>query len=290
MPAITLKPSFPLLVYSYPWMPYPRIIGIYLREKHIPANLVKVVAVSDPQDGDVVIESASFPPRPKGSLPILAIHPSNGEASDVTYIRQSSAILNFLDELCDEGKWGFPRSPYPVRGSPDDALERARITEIRTLAEECLAGWNPVRMFGSGAGVKELQNAAASKEMAKWTKRSLTTIEWWWTEEDRDLESLTEAGTGKVTMADIVLYQFLEFIRTCYGVDLLVGGGDKYKDMYGREQEQSFVRLKVFMAAMDSRKSVLRSTEDKEVPGPKPLAIMTTWIDGVWKEEERVRM
>ncbi|KAI9869642.1 MAG: hypothetical protein M1823_009003, partial [Watsoniomyces obsoletus] len=108
-------PGFPFLVYTYPWMPYPRLIGIYLREKRIPTSLVKVVPVSDPQDGNAVVDSKNYPPRPAGSLPILAIPSSSGLEGDVAYIRQSSAILNFLDELCDEGKWGFPKSPHRMR-------------------------------------------------------------------------------------------------------------------------------------------------------------------------------
>jgi hypothetical protein len=175
-----------------------------------------------------------------------------------------------------------------MRGDPDNALERGRITEVRTLAEECLVSWNPVRTFGSGAGVKNLQIPAASKEMVKWVKRTLKTIERWWNEESRDVDALREGGVGKVTMADIVLYQFLEFIRTCYGVDLLVGSGERYKDVYGREQEEKYEKLKGFVEAMDTRKSVGRKEEDKEVPGPVPHTAMTMWIDGIWKAEERI--
>ena len=117
--------------------------------REIPQSLVAVVPVSEPYNGDkVVAEYADkYPPRPKGSLPILAIHSSADFKGDVTYIRQSSAILNFLDELCDMGQWGFPQSPYSKRRSVDYALQRARVTEIRTLAEECLVSWNPVRIF-----------------------------------------------------------------------------------------------------------------------------------------------
>lgn len=283
------KPSFPLLLYSYPWMPYPRLIGIYLREKHIPDSLVKVVRVCDPHEGDSVVDSASFPPRPKGSLPILAVHRNSGSGEHVTYLRQSGAILDFLDHLCDSGQWGFPKSPYRIRGSSEDMFEKARISEVRALADECLVSWNPVRTFGSGAGVKEVHNAAASKEMAKWTKRSLTSIERWWNEDGRDVESLKEGGTGNVTMADLVLYQFLDFVRSCYGVNLLVSTGDNTRDVYGRQQEESFEKLSAFMAAMSTRSSVIRKEEEGEVPGLMPLKAMTTWVDGVWKDEERVK-
>jgi glutathione S-transferase len=286
MSNMPLKPSFPLLLYSYPWMPYPRVVGIYLREKHIPESLVKVVRVSDPQQGDAVVDTASYPPRPKGSLPILAIHHSAEAGKDVTYIRQSGSIINFLDDLCDAGQWGFPKSPYPMRGSKENMIERARISEVRILAEECLVTWNPVRTFGSGAGVKELHNAAVSKEMVKWTKRPLTAVEQWWKEEERDVNNLKEGGQGKVTMADVVLYQFLEFVRTCYGIDLLVSTGENSRDVYGRRQTEGFEKLRAFKSAMDTRSSVARRAEYGEVPGSLALQAMSTWIDGIWKDEE----
>lgn len=288
MPSLPKQPAFPFLLYSYPWMPYPRLIGIYLREKRIPASFVTIVPVSEPYDGDAVISSDKYPSRPKGSLPILAIHESPSFKGDVTYIRQSSAILNFLDELCDAERWGFPKSAYPIRGDADDPLERARITEVRTLAEECLVSWNPVRMFGTGAGAPHLLNAEASKEMVKWTLRTLTTVERWWVEEDCDVDALKAGGDGKVTIADIVLYQCIEFVRTCYGVDLLVGSGEKYMDVYGREQEEKFEKLNAFMNAMDTRESVVR--KGREVPGSLALGNMTKWIDGVWTPEERVNI
>ena len=287
MMSLSEQPAFPFLLYSYPWMPYPRTVGIYLREKRIPSSLVTVVAVSDPSEGDAVIESEKYPPRPKGSLPILAIFSTPSSEGNVAYIRQSSAILNFLEELCDEGKWGFPKSPYTMRGPGDNLLERARITEIRTLAEESLVSWNAVRIFGTGAGVPHLLNAEASKEMAQWTKRTLTTIERLWVEEDRNVGALKAGGGEKVTMGDVVLYQFIDFVRTCYGVNLLMGSGEKYTDVYGREQEEMFEKLNVFMKAMDTRESVMRG--DREMPGLLALGKMTDWVNGIWKEVERVK-
>jgi glutathione S-transferase len=68
----------PYLLYVYPWIPFPRRIIIYLREKGIPSSLVKVVPVSDPQNGNAA--PTEYPPRPSGSLPILVI-PSPDETN-----------------------------------------------------------------------------------------------------------------------------------------------------------------------------------------------------------------
>jgi glutathione S-transferase len=70
--ALLYRPAFPWLLYAYPWMPYPRRVIIYLREKGIPDSLVKVAVVADPQDRNQVLDR-SLPPIPSGSLPILAI-------------------------------------------------------------------------------------------------------------------------------------------------------------------------------------------------------------------------
>lgn len=110
----------PYLLYVYPWMPDPRRIIIYLREKNIPSSLVTIVPVPDPQSSTEL--PPQYAPRPKGSLPLLVIPSSSGEKPVV--IRQSVAIMNYLDELCDAGAQGFPKSTYPMRGS--DMLSRAR--------------------------------------------------------------------------------------------------------------------------------------------------------------------
>src|SRR5271154_4898511 len=54
-----------------------------------------------------------FPPKPTGSLPILATPPGGYRNNQsYTYIRQSNAIMSFLDELCEESSHGVS----PVQG------------------------------------------------------------------------------------------------------------------------------------------------------------------------------
>jgi hypothetical protein len=137
-------------------MPFPRRVIIYLREKGIPPSLVTVVPVSDPQLGDAA--PAGFPPRQKGSLPILGFPPpEHGSNTPPTYTHQSVTIINYVDNLCDAGANGFPKSQYSMRSA--DELSRARETELLTLAHECIVGWNPVRTFGSGAGTLKVLEA-----------------------------------------------------------------------------------------------------------------------------------
>jgi glutathione S-transferase len=140
--ALPFKPSFPWLLYAYPWMPFPRRVIIYLREKGIPESLIKVARVTDPQNGNEVVDS-SLPARPAGSLPILAIPSTTSEegsnADQWVYIQQSMSIIHYLEELCNSGEYGFssPHGSFVGR----NALSRARIGEILSLAEECTIAW-----------------------------------------------------------------------------------------------------------------------------------------------------
>ena len=66
-----------------------------------------------------------------------------------------------------------------------------------------------------------------SKEMLGWVRRSLMAIETLWQDSNRDMSFLKKSVFGHVTLADIVLYQFLEFTKDCYGVDMTIGSGEK---------------------------------------------------------------
>jgi glutathione S-transferase len=258
--------TVPFLLYVYPWMPFPRRVVIYLRERGISSSLVTVVRVSDPQDGNAVAKG--FPPRPVGSLPILAI-PSGDE--QYIYVRQSLAIMNYLDELCESGSEGFPRAKYSMRGT--DTLSRARVTELLALADELTTAWNPVRTFGTEAGT--LRIPEASQEMMRWVRRVLLTIESWF--EDSDCSSLRDKGTRGPNMAEIVLYQFLEFTNDCYGKDMTAGSGDTLVDVYKREVVDQFPKLAEFYKAFKTRPSAIRNEADGEVPSSQVLKAMQTW-------------
>ena len=92
--------------------------------------------VSDPQLGNAAPDE--YPPRPVGSLPILAIPPcSYLNNQSYTYIRQSIAMINLLDELCEVGREGLPPSDNSMRGT--DHLSRARNMELFALADQLTA-------------------------------------------------------------------------------------------------------------------------------------------------------
>lgn len=272
MPSI--KPS-PWLLYSYPWIPYPRRIALYLSEKRISPSAIRIIHVSDPQSGNCVVpaQANSVPPRPEGSLPILAIPPSN-DSNNWVYIRQSMAIIQYIEEACAPGgELSGTGARELVKGHTP--LERARITEIATLAEELLVSWNPVRIFGTKAGTIVYPEGAS--EMLRWVQRTLSTVDRLLV--DHDLEYLKD-DEQSVTVADIVLFGFLEFVDYCYGVDVTVGSGNKQTDVYGRAVKEDYPRLREFYGSCKGRKSTRRDGSG-EIANEEVLERMRAWHDGV---------
>lgn len=276
------------LLYVYPWMPYPRRIIIYLREKKISSNLVTIVSVSDPQDGDTAAHG--YPPRPLGSLPILAIpksavevesKPKEDDANgNYIFLGQSLAIIDYLEELCDSGKHGFPKSTYSMRGGPG-VLDCARHNELLALGNEVLPTWNPVRLFGSSLGSVKIPEAA--RESVRWTYRHLAGVERILATSPRakDFDSLRDEENGHPTIAEIILYQFLEFTDEVYGVDVTKGNTvDKAKDVYGREVTVGYPALKAFYQAFKTRSSAQLSSEDGTRPVQKIQEAGRTWWEG----------
>lgn len=277
MSAYQQSNQLPWLLYSYPWMPFPRRIAGYLSEKRILSSVIKIIQVSDPQLGDAVVEhqAASIPPRPEGSLPILAI-PPQASNENWTYIRQSMAIITYLEEAMMPGG-SLSHVDSRALSTSQTTLERARDIELQTLAEELLITWNPVRSFGTKAGTMEYPEGA--KEMLRWVHRTLANVDRLLGERDLDVLKHDEAGTASI--ADIVLFHFMDFIDVCYGVDLTQGSGQTTTDVYGRIVKEEYINLRKFYENFKDRDSARRNTEIGEYPGEMALKAMSTWYDGV---------
>ncbi|KAI4215112.1 MAG: hypothetical protein LQ351_002427, partial [Letrouitia transgressa] len=259
-------------------MPYPRRVIIYLREKNISPSLITIVPVSDPQMGNVA--PPDYPPRPSGSLPILAIPKSDSSSQaleDFIYIRQSLAIMNYLEDLCESGTNGFPKSSNQMRGGME-ILDRARHQELMSLADECLVSWNPVRLFGSGLGSEAIP--AAAKESLRWIHRNLAAIEEHFSRNSRDFSHLIPAQNAHATLAEIVLYSFLEFVEEIYGLDLTQGSGEVVSDVYGRETKQVYPKLKDFYRSFKARDSAKLKVASGDVATDAIKAGGRSWHEG----------
>ncbi|KAL2869040.1 uncharacterized protein BJX67DRAFT_348655 [Aspergillus lucknowensis] len=298
------------LLYAYPWQPFPRRVIIYLRERSIPSSLVTVVHVTDVQFGGETPEG--FPPKPPGSLPILAIPKSNG---DSIYIKQSIPIMEFLEEACNTGRWGFPKlSQPPILTLPINKLSleesisdstvakdnkqeippllAARHGELLSLASGLTDSWNPIRIFGSGTGTMRIP--AAAKEMLGWTRRNLLAIENWfeengyssadlrWDEDGNGPGDKPREGKRQATIAEIVLFQFFDFTHDCYGIDMTRSAGRKVTDVYGREVLEYYPRLESFYKDFLTRPSARRYVDLGDVPHERWIKSMTDWSEGIF--------
>ncbi|KAI9933651.1 hypothetical protein ASPWEDRAFT_620702 [Aspergillus wentii DTO 134E9] len=280
-------PKAPWLLYAYPWQPFPRRLVIYLRERNIPSSLITLVPVSDVQFGDK--PPPGFPPRPVGSLPILVIPQADGEKS--VYIKQSIAIMEYIEETCLAGRYGFPKlqqQPFlPINTSFDDdpSLYRARHGELLALAAGLTESWNPVRSFGSGAG--PMRVPAAAREMLRWTQRNILSVERWLDENEYCADGLRHGeGEGEqrmATIAEIILFQFFDFTKDCYGIDMTQSSGRTTTDVYGRETVEEYPRLKSFYDAFMTRPSARRHVELGDVPREEWVKAMTDWSPGVFE-------
>ncbi|KAI4150889.1 MAG: hypothetical protein LQ340_003842 [Diploschistes diacapsis] len=217
----------PHLFYVFPWIPFPRHLIIYLRERRIPNSHVRVIAVSDPQQGQKVPQG--FPPPPAGSSPILAIPPA--AASDPSIpttlegwklLRQSLHIMHFLESRFSTLD-GWKKPPYCMQAErPSNPYMLSNNTGYQSSVEMALACWNPLRLFGSGAGPVSIPEAA--KESLKWARRELAVIETYLNpslEIDVDYggyaERLAPVSKGVPTFGDIMLFSYLEMVADVYG-------------------------------------------------------------------------
>jgi hypothetical protein len=92
------------------------------RKPNIPSSLVKIVRLPDLQS--IGSTPPEYPPKPAGSLPVLEIPPGGCLTNQSPiYIRHSNAIMNFIDELCDNGYEGSPYL-FPPCGAPIYSVRR----------------------------------------------------------------------------------------------------------------------------------------------------------------------
>ena len=278
------------LLYVYPWMPFPRRVLIYLRERQIPDSLVHIVCVSDPQSGSKAPKG--YPPTPKGSLPILAIPPSDATTNTIpatldnwTLLGQSVPIITYLDTRCS--------TAYNMQTEhPEDALAVAKNMGYQSSASDAMATWNAVRMFGSRASASPSIPIAASESL-KWVHREIAVVEKYLdpaSGSDKDYGGYAaRLGPGSKagpSYGDILLYSFLDLVDDVYERfdDLTLGKGGEGKDPYGREVEKYgyYPNVREFYKLFQARESVRRDEKLGEGVPQKVKEMARTWTEGVF--------
>lgn len=157
------------------------------------------------------------PGKPPGSVPILRL-------PDGTFIKQSLAIIEFFEDICEtpdvtkEWQVEFVKTAnqeISVRGRTSE--EKAKTREVLGRVDEassqfCFACHKGTALFVS----LEKTNAMAAELGMEYCRKTLRLVE-----ESYAAELLRSIDSGRVSIADCVLYSLLLFSEGVYGVDLL---------------------------------------------------------------------
>ncbi|KAL7620391.1 hypothetical protein AAE478_009386 [Parahypoxylon ruwenzoriense] len=189
------------------WGIYPRRILIYLHEKGLlHSQHIKVTPVTlVPSSRDMVA-----PGKPPGTVPILAL-------PDGTFIKQSVAILEYFEDICDNPQEDWQKDIAAAAKRPsmrgNSARDRATTREMLALADEATALFGVACYLGSRLFVPAETTTATGwgVPMSK-ARKNLKLLEAHYA--SRDINS------PAIFTADCVLISLLQFSKELYGVDL----------------------------------------------------------------------
>lgn len=193
------------------WGVYPRRILLYLSEKGLSASpFIKITPVTMSSAGLVA------PGKPPGSVPILKL-------PDGTFIKQSVAILEYLEDICDkpdpEQPWQLDlansvTNKLSMRGATSE--DKARMREILSLADEATSQFGFACHKGTALFVPlERTSALTANLVLEYCKKNLKLLE------DQFADDFRLERGGRVTIAHCVLYSLLQFAAELYDMDLL---------------------------------------------------------------------
>jgi len=94
------------------------------------------------------------------------------------------------------------------------------------------------------------------------------------------LSHLLPGSASGPTIAEIILYQFLDFTKDCYDVDMTKGSGETVKDVYGNEVVQKYEKLAEFYELFAKRESTRRDADAGEAPPEAYYKKMSDWAEG----------
>ena len=211
-------------LYVLGWGLYPRRVTIYLKERGILDRLnIHEVPVLPTGLGDL-------PGKPKGTVPVLEYEPGR-------YIRQSTAILEYLEDVSDatavDGSNSNEKCRRSLRGKTPE--ERARVRELLDLINEMcsLLGFYLHNASKAFSGM-ETQRPEAAGQAFKKVRKLLGDINSMADAQGPFLAGGEEAGGAsggglrrdRPSLADVVLLATVQFARHVYDVDL-VGGYER---------------------------------------------------------------
>lgn len=230
---------------------------IYLAEKKIPPSVV--YAIKSDEDA----AEKGYPAKPQEMWrPIIAIPKEQG---DYTWIQQSCAIIEFLEDYCDLNP---VISPVPsLRGSSNDVVRRSQIRGMMYWADEAFTLFGFTCMYGNQQFAEMFKLVESSQKVAKemdenTRRRALNFLE---QQGPWDFDAIASGKEGTVTIADIVMFASWKYAVT----------------MYGKNYVKDFPNLSRFVEAFKNRPSAAREPTSPYPPGAEKIA--GSWCDGVWE-------
>jgi glutathione S-transferase len=191
------------------WGVYPHRITLYLAEAGLLQSPHIKITVVIPDD----MGKMSAPGKPPGSVPNLRL-------PDGTFIMQSTAILEYLDEIITrpdpEQSWqkeiSLAAGGRSLLGST--AKERALTRDMLSDADEATIMFTYAAHKGSKLfETFEETSAVASRLTMEQCRARLTAL-------DKAYEKLGRIGERQANVCDCVLFSLLEFADKVYGLDL----------------------------------------------------------------------
>jgi glutathione S-transferase len=227
-----------LRLWVLPWGLYPRRLTIYLREKQLGPDVIEVIPVHIDLS---TAKLAASPGRPEGTLPILEVRrPSKEGAGDGEYVMQSTAILEYLEDLTagsnpDSETVGQGISALSgalaktknMRGRT--AFERSQVRQALQVLDEATAMFGVYVHEASKlfAGLTEMeQSDEASVRAWEKTKKLLDLLEGMAAKSEGPWLAWEEGKVEKErgpSIADCVLVSTVQFAQRVYAVDLVAG-------------------------------------------------------------------
>ena len=219
----------PLELFVLTWGVYPRRVLIYLGEKGLlDSPYLRITPCDVSPTGGM-----TAPGKPAGSVPILRL-------PDGTFIKQSIAILDYLEDVCSnpdpEQPWqaelaNSAQSNMSMRGRT--AVERARTRDMLSLADEATVHFVFACHKGSALFEPiETTHALTAKLALEYCQKNLKLLDAYYVGNER-----LENG-GPATIADCVLYSTLHFAKDMYSLDLLADrelpGLQQFWELFGR--------------------------------------------------------
>ncbi|KAI5864802.1 hypothetical protein GGS23DRAFT_561866 [Durotheca rogersii] len=206
-----------LELFALTWSLYPRRVLIYLHEKGLlPSPHIKVTPVTNVFGTRKMVA----PGKPPGTVPILVL-------PDGSLIKQSIAILEYFEELCDNPQedWQKEIAATAKRSSMmgRDARARATTREVLQLADEATSFFT----FACRTGTKLAErmgptNAVAARMTMEYVWQAMRLLEAYYEGADaRVAGSDSDETATAITIADCVLFSLLQFSKGLYGRDIV---------------------------------------------------------------------